>query len=375
MMMMSATTSLETAAPSKLKENLWYWLGQWPSTGIFNALSVDSLALLLTMGLLSRGIGISAARIFSDFPDWNHAKQYDVGIDSKTGEDKPIDPHTAEINRRRNFLERIFIEFVGTILASYVFLQTSQDLSAKVFETVFNEQLKPENLINAAKNLKVPLSKDELHRFEAVLKTAFGRDVQFKGMGLDSAKHVIYSKTYGKGKLEDVANALKKADLKKLLTLENGAIDHENSLLGNEFKKQWGLLNPLSVVTVLIGAVGSAWLSGAPVQWANDTIFRDYGMPFILNQWDKISSVDDAVKKRQQKQHPLPAKPIVSTSASLAPNTQPSFNVVSPTDNSIASPTPVVVTQPTDEKSTVSKPLPLLPTTNLTTPFRLGGMV
>jgi hypothetical protein len=371
MMMMSATTSLETAAPSKLKENLWYWLGQWPSTGIFNALSVDSLALLLTMGLLSRGIGISAARIFSDFPDWNHAKQYDVGIDPKTGEEKPIDPHTAEINRRRNFLERIFIEFVGTILASYVFLQTSQDLSAKVFETVFNDQLKPENLLNAAKGLKT-LSDAELTKFENVLKTAFGRDAQFKGMGLDSAKHVIYSKTYGKGKLDNVADALKEAGLKKLLTLKNGAIDHGNSELGKEFKKQWGLLNPLSVVTVLIGAVGSAWLSGAPVQWANDTIFRDYGMPFILNQWDKISSVDDAVKKRQRK-HPLSAKPI--SSVPKAPNTQPSFNVVSPADNSIASPAPVVVTPPTEEKSAVSKPLPLLPTTNLTTPFRLGGMV
>jgi hypothetical protein len=289
-------------APSaNFKETLHYWLGQWPSTSIFNMLQVKNLSLLLTMGLLSRGLGISTARIFSDAPAWNNAKQYDVEVDPKTGKETPIDPQTAEINRRRNFLERIFIEFIGTILASYVFLQTSQDLSAKVLETLFKDKLKPANLLNAAKALG-SLSPEELAKFEGVLKTAFGRDTQFKGMGLDDAKHVIYSKIYGNATLHKIAEALGKegTDLGHLLSLENGGINPK-SLLGKEFGQQWGLLNPLSVATVLVGAVGSAWLSGAPVQWANDTLFRDKGMPLILNLWDGFSPVDNAVEKRQKK--------------------------------------------------------------------------
>jgi hypothetical protein len=345
MMMMSATTSLETAAPSKLKENLWYWLGQWPSTGIFNALNVKNLSLLLTMGLLSRGLGISMARILSDYPDWNHAKQYDVGIDHKTGKETPIDPHTAEINRRRNFLERIFIEFVGTIMASYVFLQTSQDITAKILETAFKDKLKPENLINAAKKLENPLSADELAKFESVLKTAFGRDKQFKGMGIDDAKHVIYSKIYGDGNLYKISENLKANKLGHLLTLKEGAIDHENSLLGKEFEQQWGLLNPLGVATVLVGAVGSAWLSGAPVQWANDTLFRDEGMPTILNWWNQFSSVDNAVKKRQKKYPHTMAK----TTTPL-PVTKP-FNVVSTATPIDTSPVTPMQSLPTDDSN------------------------
>ena len=342
--MMSATTSLETAAPSKLKENLWYWLGQWPSTGIFNALNVKNLSLLLTMGLLSRGLGISMARILSDYPDWNHAKQYDVGVDLKTGKETPIDPHTAEINRRRNFLERIFIEFVGTIMASYVFLQTSQDITAKILETAFKDKLKPENLINAAKNLET-LSADELVKFEGVLKTAFGRDKQFKGMGIDDAKHVIYSKIYGDGNLWKISENLKANNLEHLLTLKNGAIDQDNSLLGKEFEKQWGLLNPLGVATVLVGAVGSAWLRGAPVQWANDTLFRDKGMPAILNWWNQFSSVDNAVKKRQKKYPPTMEK----TTTSL-PVTKP-FNVVSTASPMDTSPVTPIQLLPTDDSN------------------------
>jgi hypothetical protein len=324
MMMMSTTNTLESGASSKVKENLLYWAGQWPSTCIFNAVTIPNLTLLLTMGLLSRGLGISMARIFSDFPDWNHAKQYDVGVDAKTGKELPIDPHTAEINRRRNFLERIFIEFVGTILASYVFLQTSQDITAKLLETVCKDKLKPENLLLAAQKLENPLTPEQLAKFEGILKTAFGRNDKFKGLGLDDAKHVIYSKIYGKGNLYTISKALEKEGLEHLLTLKNGGIDLPNSQLGKEFEQQWGLLNPLSVVTVLVGAVGSAWLSGAPVQWANDTLFRDKGMPAILGWWDKVFPVDDAVKKRQKKYpHPLPPKPVVSKVG------VPSLNVIS----------------------------------------------
>ena len=331
MMMMSASTALESAtASSKWKENLWYWVGQWPSTGIFNMLVVSNLALLLTMGLLSRGLGISAARIFSDYPDWNHAKQYDVAIDPKTGNEQPIDPKTAEINRRRNFLERIFIEFVGTILASYVFLQTSQDITAKILETAFKDKLKPENLLNAAKELegKYSLNPDQIAKFETILKSAFGRDDKFKGMGLDDAKHVVYSKIYGKGNLHSIAEGLaatgEKA-LSNLLIMNKGGVDLEKSRLGKEFEAQWGLLNPLGVFTVLVGAVGSAWLSGAPVQWANDTLFRDKGMPAILGWWDKLSPVDNAVKKRQQKYH----HPLVTVTHSTVTPLQKPLNVVS----------------------------------------------
>jgi hypothetical protein len=281
----------------------------------------------------------------SDYPDWNHAKQYDVGVDPKTGKETPIDPHTAEINRRRNFLERIFIEFVGTIMASYVFLQTSQDITAKILETAFKDKLKPENLLNAAKNLENPLSAEELAKFEGVLKTAFCRDKQFKGMGLDDAKHVIYSKIYGDGNLYKISENLKANNLERLLTLKEGAIDHENSLLGKEFEKQWGLLNPLGVATVLVGAVGSAWLSGAPVQWANDTLFRDKGMPTILNWWNQFSSVDNVVKKRQKKYPHTMEK----TTTSL-PVTKP-FNVVSTASPMDTSPVTPIQSLPTDDSN------------------------
>ena len=322
-MMMSIAAVAETTSKNAFAENIAYWTVQLPATNIFKAWEVDGLKLLLTMGLLTRGVGVSLARIGSDYPDLNKAKQYDITVDPQTGQEVPIDPVVSVTNKRRNFLERCCIEGVGTILASYVALQLCQDYSAKVLETFGEKIFKPEVLVEAAKK---HLNSEQLGKFEGVLMDAFGRNTEFKGLDLKSAKHVIYSKVYGGGKLSNIATKLRKIateekdpDLGNLLKIDKNGFITNDSKLGDTFKQYYKTLNIASVATVGFGAVFTAWLSGAPVQGFNDTWFRAKGMPFLLGVWDKIDPVDNAVKRTQkpstQSEKPTTTLNVVSTPA------------------------------------------------------------
>jgi hypothetical protein len=326
-MMMSIAAVAETKSPNAFVENLAYWTTQLPATNIFKAWEVDGLKLLLTMGLLTRGVGVSLARIGSDYPDLNKAKQYDITVDPQTGQEVPIDPVISVTNKRRNFLERCCIEGVGTILASYVALQLCQDYSSKVLETFGEKIFKPDVLVQAAKK---HLNPEQLGKFEGVLMEAFGRNSDFKGLDLKSAKHVIYSKVYGGGKLSNIAAKLQKIateqkdpDLGNLLKIDKNGFITKDSTLGEDFKNYYKTLNIASVATVGFGAVFTAWLSGAPVQGFNDTWFRDKGMPFLLGVWNKIDPVDNAVKRTHKPTEPS-EKPattlnVVSTSVVQQP--------------------------------------------------------
>ncbi len=296
---------------SKLKSLLF----SWPMTGKFNITRPENLAWLFFTGMFTRGLLIGPARVVADSPEINYT--------DATPEEK-----------KKTFLERIFIELMGTLIAGYVGLQFGQDLTGKVLEQVYGHKINPAVLLKNATQqaqlnvgdqrlLALALAKDfghaeqwpkafktaveqasQAYRANTLNPQAFDEQVaqlfaqhKVSPPNLEQAENVFFHKIYGKGKIHNLVSTLNKPELLAL----NEATGQLSGKILPALNQHYKRLNHGSVLIILTGAVLSSVLSGAPVQYLNDTVYRSKIIPCILGVW----------KTKPQKDKPLTRTPEV----------------------------------------------------------------
>jgi hypothetical protein len=289
----------------------------------FNMLKAQNLTFLLGAGMLVRFFGIGGTRIAVD---WN---------------DKTKDEET----RRRQTAERVFVEVAGTWIATYMALQLGMDVSGKAlgglahlaappleklarnatlkqtnkpkqpFHKLMQWVLKPRSmnpmvLLEKAQALKAEgklCDKDIDHLAEAVVRTT-GRKNPFS-FGLNSAER----NALGNWNSTQFSKALESVGGKHLYheavqpnnTIKTSGLLNDEQWVENYFART----NVAGVASSIIGGVFSAWLSGGPIQRANDVVFR----PWYLHRL-KLAE--------EKKKHAL--------EASSAPTQQPVLDATRP---------------------------------------------
>jgi hypothetical protein len=302
----------------------------------FNFLKTKNMLFLLTSGMLVRFGGIGGMRILVDWKDTS----------------KPDEV------RRRQTAERVFVEVVGTLLATYMVLQAGIDLTGKglgvanevvsaighkmrtpqqwekalnssnMFSRTLAHVLKPRSL-----NPRVLLEKvqaleasgqiqpSEKEAFvKAVLDTT-ERHTPFN-MGLNTAER----SALGDWNVSSFAKALKKRGGERLYAetcLPEGGLTVEG-LMKQEVGQYFARTNVAGVIASISGGVLSAWLSGGPIQHANDVVFR----PWYLHH----------MRMQQEKQAALKAKQLADMPKNAGftpPNSPPKFADGTPVRNAI----------------------------------------
>jgi hypothetical protein len=274
----------------------------------FNMFKGRNLTFLLGAGMLVRFFGIGGTRIAVD---WN---------------DKSKDDET----RRRQTAERVFVEVAGTWIATYMALQFGMDVSGKTLgglahlaapqlEKLAKNSAKPANpnafngmmqwalkprslnptvLLEKAKALQAAgkLGAEDIDKLaEAVVKTT-DRHNPFS-LGLNSAER----NALGDWNSTQFSKALEAIGAKHLYheavqpnnRIETSGVLNEDKLVENYFART----NVAGVASSIIGGVFSAWLSGGPIQRANDVVFRPWYLHRLKQEEQKKYSHTPASPK------------------------------------------------------------------------------
>ncbi|MCE2930027.1 MAG: hypothetical protein LW809_01390 [Vampirovibrionales bacterium] len=236
------------------------FLLDWGGVGKFNIFNAKSLLFLATSGMLVRFVGIGGTRCVVD---WN---------------DKSKDDET----RRRQTAERIFIEVGGTFIATYVALQGMMDLSGKgmvLASQLLNKHhgLSPTVLLEKAHALKKigKMNDDQIHKMTQGIMELTERKNPYS-FGLNAPELNVL----GKWKASDFAAKMEEkglGDFYKSHKNQEGFVTfkgllNENNHVDNYFAR----VNSAGLVTAVGATLFSAWLSGGPIQRANDLVFRPW---------------------------------------------------------------------------------------------------
>jgi hypothetical protein len=232
----------------------------WEGLGKFNIFNAKSLLFLATSGMLVRFVGIGGTRCWVD---WN---------------DKTKDPEMV----RRQTAERVFIEVGGTFIATYVALQGMMDLSGKglVVMSQFlskHKGLSPKFLLEKAqalhhRNLMTP---EQISAMTQGIMELTERKNPFS-----FALNAPELNVLGKWKASDFAEKMQQKGLGEFYRAhkqDDGFVSFEGLLNENHaVDNYFARVNLAGVVTAVGSALFSAWLSGGPIQRANDSVFRPW---------------------------------------------------------------------------------------------------
>ncbi len=236
------------------------FLLDWGGLSKFNIFNAKSLLFLATSGMLVRFVGIGGTRCVVD---WN---------------DKSKDPETV----RRQTAERVFIEVGGTFIATYVALQGMMDFSGKGMVLASqllskHHGLSPAVLLEKAHALKKigEMSDDQIHKMTQGIMELTERKNPYS-FGLNAPELNVL----GKWKASDFAAKMEEKGLGDFYKSHKNAdgfvtfkgLLNENNHVDNYFAR----VNSAGLVTAVGAAFFSAWLSGAPIQRANDMVFRPW---------------------------------------------------------------------------------------------------
>ena len=276
-------------------------LTDFNAMGKFNLFKAPNLLFLATSGMLVRFVGIGGTRCLVDW--------FLPAKDKKTGQ-------VDETTRRRQTAERMFIEVGGTFLATYVGLQLMIDSSGKALSVASRllekplkkmyegivvpevqagksqwgrhwalvqkallkpRSLSPEFLLEKAQTLQKAgkISEADVQQMTAVIMEMSKRRNPYS-FGFNAPEQNIY----GHWNALSFAEAMKKKGLGHLYeTVENEAGQlhfkgflNENQQVDNYFAR----VQAMGLLTTIGASAFSAVLSGAPVQKANDTVFRSW---------------------------------------------------------------------------------------------------
>ena len=231
----------------------------WGGLSKFNIFHAKSLLFLATSGMLVRFVGIGGTRCLVDLKD-----------------DK-VDEET----RRRQTAERVFIEVGGTFLATYVGLQGMMDLSGKgmVLASQLTKQhgLSPSFLLEKAEHLKSlgKMSDDQIHKMTQGIMELTERKNPYS-FGLNTPEINVL----GKWKASDFAAKMQEKGLGDFYRSHKDAdgfvkfAGHLNE--DNQVDNYFARVNTAGLITAVGAALFSAWLSGGPIQRANDVVFRPW---------------------------------------------------------------------------------------------------
>lgn len=228
-----------------------------PFTLELNPFSGPNLVYWASSYMLTR-VGIGATRIVADSP----------ALDPR--------PDVSRRQKRRNQLERIFIETFGT-LGTYVSLHASQDIAATLIERL-KPSLAPSKLLETTAEKLT--DKEQGH-----LKKALADVYKRPESELGNVGHVLFHKIFGNGRIEKLAEKL---ELPELLRVENG---RTLGKIAKEVETHFAPVNRMANLVLVLGIAASAYLSGAPIQWFNDRVLREKLGPKLLN-W--ISGPEEA---------------------------------------------------------------------------------
>ncbi len=232
----------------------------WEGLGKFNIFNAKSLLFLATSGMLVRFVGIGGTRCLVD---WN---------------DKTKDPERV----RRQTAERVFIEVGGTFIATYVALQGMMDLSGKGLVVVSqflskHKGLSPKCLLEKANALKKigKMSDEQIQKMTQGIMELTERKNPFS-----FALNAPELNVLGKWKASDFAEKMHEkglGDFYRAHKQDDGFVSFEGLLnedhaVDNYFAR----VNLAGVITAVGSALFSAWLSGGPIQRANDLVFRPW---------------------------------------------------------------------------------------------------
>ena len=232
----------------------------WGGVGKFNIFNAKSLLFLATSGMLVRFLGIGGTRCLVD---WN---------------DKSKDPETV----RRQTAERVFIEVGGTFIAAYVLLQTMMDVSGKgmvLASQLLNKHhgLSPSVLLEKAQALKAvgKMSDEQIRKMtEGIMELTERENPYSFGFNapelnvLEKWKASDFARKMEEKGLGDFYKSHKNAD--GFVTFKG--LLNENNYVDNYFAR----VNSAGLITTVSSILFSAWLSGGPVQRANDLVFRPW---------------------------------------------------------------------------------------------------
>jgi hypothetical protein len=240
-----------------------HWQGlalDWGGLSKFNIFNAKSLLFLASSGMLVRFVGIGGTRCVVD---WN---------------DKTKDDET----RRRQTAERVFIEVGGTFIATYVALQGMMDLSGKGMVLASqlltkHKGLSPAVLLGKAHALKRigKMSDEQIHKMTQGIMELTERKNPYS-FGLNAPELNVL----GKWKASDFAAKMEEKGLGDFYKSHKNAdgfvtfkgLLNENNHVDNYFAR----VNSAGLVTAVGAALFSAWLSGGPIQRANDLVFRPW---------------------------------------------------------------------------------------------------
>ena len=232
----------------------------WDALGKFNIFNTTSLLFLATSGMLVRFVGIGGTRCLVD--------ENDNTKDEET--------------RRRQTAERVFIEVGGTFLATYVALQGMMDLSGKGL--VLASQLSKTHGLSPTVLLEKAHALKELGRMtdEQISKMTQGiMELTERKNPYSFALNAPELNVLGKWKASDFAAKMEEKGLGDFYRSDKNTTDdfvtfkgllNENNHVDNYFAR----VNSAGLVTAVGAALFSAWLSGGPVQRANDLVFRPW---------------------------------------------------------------------------------------------------
>jgi|GEM_PF-5323213 len=267
-------------------------LKTWNGLNKFNVLNAGSLAFLVTSGQLVRFLGIGGTRVVVDKND---------------------DTKSPEL-RTRQAAERVFVEVCGTFLATFVVAQLALDvfgkaqvlgwsavspalkslqsslpnpegkkgfakLGAQVAQSVLKPRdLSPRALFTEAESLLKhnKISQKEFHGFvKSVMETADSANPFSFGY---NAPEQRFSEGWN---LKALESTMKKNGSERLLTIEGTHRNHVNGLMGKATEEYFVNVNTANVLTAIIAGVTSAYLSGGPIQHANDLVFRPWFKQYL----------------------------------------------------------------------------------------------
>jgi hypothetical protein len=257
----------------------------WEGLGKFNIFNAKSLLFLATSGMLVRFVGIGGTRCLVD---WN---------------DKTKDPEMV----RRQTAERVFIEVGGTFIATYVALQGMMDLSGKglVVMSQFlskNKGLSPKFLLEKAHALK-KIGKMGDNQIEAMTQGIM--ELTERKNPFSFALNAPELNVLGKWKASDFAEKMQQKGLGEFYRAhkqDDGFVSFEGLLNENHaVDNYFARVNLAGVVTAVGSALFSAWLSGGPIQRANDSVFRPWYLererrkkshahPVVLTQGGEVNA-------------------------------------------------------------------------------------
>lgn len=251
----------------------------------------NNLKYLIATGMFSRCL-VGLTRIIADAPVIN-PNQY------------------SDREKTRNFFERIFIEVGGTFLGTFVALHACMDVASKGFAAL-DPHLAPKQLLE---KVKPHLDTKSYERFTRVVTDTFATPLHH----LDKPRNVLFQAVYGNANLHHFRQQLQVAGLGHMVQTHQGHLVGKTSQdIGAYFKR----LNQRSALVVLAGVLGSAYISGAPIQWMNDHWLRQGLGPWLLTRLygkDASPSAQSASVKQPMKQDTLPPSPLMTAPLPVSP--------------------------------------------------------